>query len=115
GGVRVAGLPAALGLSGRHLGRLLRDRAGAWPSAVATTRRVQRAKALVDGTTLSMSTIAFASGFASIRRFNAAFRVVYRRSPTAVRRARAARPRRRCRAPSPVAPFRREEPTMAQG
>src|SRR5438132_1304802 len=62
-----------------------------------------------------MSTIAFASGFASIRRFNAAFRVVYRRSPTAVRRARAARPRRRCRAPSPVALFRREEPTMAKG
>src|SRR5438445_537955 len=86
-----------------------------FPTAVATTRRVQRAKALVDGTTLSMSTIAFASGFASIRRFNAAFRAVYRRSPTAVRRARAARPRRRCRAPSPVALFRREEPTMAKG
>src|SRR5207237_9886330 len=91
GGVRVAGLPAALGLSGRHLGRLLRDRAGAWPSAVATTRRVQRAKALVDGTAMSMSAIAFASGFASIRRFNSAFRAVYRRSPTAVRRARARR------------------------
>jgi AraC family transcriptional regulator of adaptative response / DNA-3-methyladenine glycosylase II len=35
-----------------------------------------------------MSAIAFAAGFASIRRFNAAFRAVYRRPPSAVRRAR---------------------------
>jgi len=40
---------------------------------------------------LSMSAIAFASGFASIRRFNAAFRAVYRRSPSAVRRRHARR------------------------
>ena len=115
GEARVGDLADTLGMTARHLRRLFLRHAGASPTAVATTRRVQRAKALVDGTTLSMSTIAFASGFASIRRFNAAFRAVYRRSPTAVRRARAARPRRRCRAPSPVALFRREEPTMAKG
>src|SRR5256885_13444558 len=87
----VDGLADTLGMTARHLRRLFLRHAGASPTAVATTRRVQRAKALVDGTTLSMSTIAFASGFASIRRFNAAFRAVYRRSPTAVRRARARR------------------------
>jgi AraC family transcriptional regulator of adaptative response / DNA-3-methyladenine glycosylase II len=43
---------------------------------------------VVDGTTLPMAAIAFAAGFASIRRFNAAFRAVYRRPPSAVRRAR---------------------------
>lgn len=37
---------------------------------------------------MPMSAIAFAAGFASIRRFNAAFLAVYRRSPTAVRSAR---------------------------
>jgi hypothetical protein len=49
---------------------------------------VQRAKALVDGSAMPMSAVAFAAGFASIRRFNAAFRAVYRRPPTALRRAR---------------------------
>jgi len=88
---RVSDLADTLGMTTRHLRRLFRRHAGASPTAVATTRRVQRAKALVDGTTMSMSEIAFAAGFASIRRFNSAFRAVYRRSPTAVRRARARR------------------------
>ena len=88
---RVSDLADTLGMTTRHLRRLFRRHAGASPTAVATTRRVQRAKALVVGTTMSMSEIAFAAGFASIRRFNAAFRAVYRRSPTAVRRARARR------------------------
>jgi AraC family transcriptional regulator of adaptative response / DNA-3-methyladenine glycosylase II len=39
-----------------------------------------------------MSAIAFASGFASIRRFNAAFRRVYRRPPSALRRSWRSRP-----------------------
>jgi AraC family transcriptional regulator, regulatory protein of adaptative response / methylated-DNA-[protein]-cysteine methyltransferase len=79
-------------MTARHLRRLFLRHAGASPRAVATTRRVQRAKALVDSTAMPMSAIAFAAGFASIRRFNAAFRSVYRRSPTSVRRARAGRP-----------------------
>jgi AraC family transcriptional regulator of adaptative response / DNA-3-methyladenine glycosylase II len=72
----------------RHLRRLFRQHAGASPTAVALTRRVQRAKTLVDGTAMPMSAIAFAAGFASIRRFNAAFRAVYRRPPSTLRRAR---------------------------
>ena len=87
GEARVADLADALGVTSRHLSRLFLRHAGASPIAVATTRRVQRAKTLVDGTEMSMSAIAFASGFASIRRFNSAFRAVYRRSPSAVRRA----------------------------
>ena len=88
GEARVEDLADALGMTARHLRRLFLRHAGASPTAVATTRRVQRAKALVDSTALSMSAVAFAAGFASIRRFNAAFRSVYRRSPTSVRRAR---------------------------
>jgi AraC family transcriptional regulator of adaptative response/methylated-DNA-[protein]-cysteine methyltransferase len=86
-GRTVEDLADSLGMTARHLRRLFERYAGASPSAVATTRRVQRAKALVDGTALPMSAIAFAAGFASIRRFNDAFRTVYRRPPTAVRRA----------------------------
>jgi len=87
----VSDLADTLGMTSRHLRRLFLRHAGASPTAVATTQRVRRAKALVDTTALSMSAIAFASGFASIRRFNAAFRAVYRRSPSAVRRRHARR------------------------
>ncbi len=90
-GKRVGDLADTLGMTARHLRRLFVRHAGASPTAVATTRRVQRAKALVDGTAMPMSAIAFAAGFASIRRFNAAFRAVYRRPPTAVRRTRRGR------------------------
>jgi AraC family transcriptional regulator, regulatory protein of adaptative response / methylated-DNA-[protein]-cysteine methyltransferase len=84
----VEDLADTLGMTPRHLRRLFSRHAGAPPTAVATTRRVQRAKALIDQTRLSMAAIAFAAGFASVRRFNAAFRAVYRRPPMSVRRAR---------------------------
>jgi AraC family transcriptional regulator of adaptative response/methylated-DNA-[protein]-cysteine methyltransferase len=87
-GQSVAGLADTLGMTPRHLRRLFRQHAGASPTAVAMTRRVQRAKTLVDGTAMPMSAIAFAAGFASIRRFNAAFRAVYRRPPSTLRKAR---------------------------
>ena len=87
-GTPVDELADALGMTSRHLRRLFLRYAGAAPTAVATTRRVQRAKRLVDETAMPMSAIAFAAGFASIRRFNAAFRAVYRRPPSAVRKAR---------------------------
>jgi AraC family transcriptional regulator of adaptative response / DNA-3-methyladenine glycosylase II len=87
-GTSVEHLADTLGMTTRHLRRLFARHAGAPPTAVATTRRVQRAKRMVDETAMPMSAIAFAAGFASIRRFNAAFRAVYRRPPTAVRRAR---------------------------
>ncbi len=85
-GKTVEDLAETLGMTARHLRRLFGRHAGASPTAVATTRRVQRAKALLDQTALPMSAIAFAAGFASIRRFNAAFRAVYRRPPSAIRR-----------------------------
>ena len=87
-GKTVADLADTLGMTSRHVRRLFMRYAGASPIAVVTTWRVQRAKRLIDETVLPMSAIAFAAGFASIRRFNAAFRTVYRRPPTAVRRTR---------------------------
>jgi AraC family transcriptional regulator of adaptative response / DNA-3-methyladenine glycosylase II len=109
-GSTVEDLADALGMTPRHLRRLFGRHAGASPSAVATTRRVQRAKTLVDQTALPMSAIAFAAGFGSIRRFNAAFRAVYRRSPTAVRRSRRARRQATCdRIPSAIPNLRSGE------
>src|SRR5262249_46323912 len=108
-GKTVEDLAETLGMTGRHLRRLFARHAGASPSAVATTRRVQRAKALLDETAMPMAAIAFAAGFASIRRFNAAFRTVYRRPPSAVRRAAGRRtaPTIRDRIPSAIHDTRR--------
>ena len=46
---------------------------------------VQRAKRLLDLTELPMTEVALQAGFRSLRRFNAVFVEVYRRSPTQVR------------------------------
>lgn len=85
-GRTVEDLADTLGMTARHLRRLFLRHAGASPSAVATTGRVQRAKRLLDETTMPIAGIAFAAGFSSIRRFNAAFRATYRRPPSAIRR-----------------------------
>lgn len=90
----VEDLGATLGVGARHLRRLFLRYAGASPRAVAATCRVQRAKALLDDTAMPIAAIAFTAGFSSIRRFNAAFRAAYRRSPSAIRRTRRSRPRR---------------------
>jgi len=90
-GKTVEELALTLGMTARHLRRLFLSHAGASPVAVATTRRVQRAKSLIEETAMPMAAVAFAAGFSSIRRFNAAFRSVYRRPPTAIRRARSRR------------------------
>jgi AraC family transcriptional regulator of adaptative response / DNA-3-methyladenine glycosylase II len=77
-----------LGIGARHLRRLFLQHAGASPREVAGTRRVQRAKRLLTDTAMPIATVAFAAGFTSIRRFNAAFRAVYRRPPSSIRGAR---------------------------
>jgi AraC family transcriptional regulator of adaptative response / DNA-3-methyladenine glycosylase II len=84
GGVEV--LAERLGVGSRHLRRLFLQHLGATPSAVAQTRRLDFAKKLIDETALPMSGVAQASGFGCVRRFNAAIRTVYRRTPTQIRR-----------------------------
>ena len=82
----VAGLAAALGVGPRHLLRLFMRHAGASPSDVAATRRVQRAKRLIDETGMSLAEIAFSAGFGSVRRFNDEFQAIYKRAPSSFRR-----------------------------
>lgn len=80
------GLAERLGVGSRHLRRLFVRHLGATPSAVAQTRRLHFAKKLIDETTLPMSEVALASGFGCVRRFNAAIRKVYDRTPTQIRK-----------------------------
>jgi AraC family transcriptional regulator of adaptative response / DNA-3-methyladenine glycosylase II len=84
GGVEV--LAERLGVGSRHLRRLFLQHLGATPIAVAQTRRLHFAKKLIDETCLPMGEIALASGFGCVRRFNAAIRKVYKRTPTQIRR-----------------------------
>ena len=90
----VESLAERLGVGSRHLRRLFVQHLGATPSAVAQTRRLHFAKKLIDETKLPMGEVALASGFGCVRRFNAAIRRIYRRTPTQIRHlARLAAPR----------------------
>ena len=82
----VEALAEHLGMGSRHLRRLFLRHLGATPSAVAQTGRLHFAKKLIDETTLPMTQIAFAAGFRSVRRFNAAIHNVYHRTPNQIRR-----------------------------
>ncbi len=84
GGVEL--LAERLGVGSRHLRRLFLKHLGATPSAVANTRRLHFAKKLIDETRLPMAHVAQASGFGCARRFNAAIRATYHRTPTQIRR-----------------------------
>ena len=79
-------LAEKLGIGPRHLLRLFLRHAGATPSEVAATRRIQAAKRLIDGTRRPLGEIAFAAGFSSVRRFNDAFRATYGRAPSSFRK-----------------------------
>jgi AraC family transcriptional regulator of adaptative response / DNA-3-methyladenine glycosylase II len=83
-----AELAEILGVGPRHLLRLFMRHAGASPSEIAATRRVQEAKRLIDRTDMTLAEIAFAAGFGSVRRFNDAFAATYRRPPSSFRRRR---------------------------
>lgn len=77
----VGALAGQLGYTPRHLRRLLSEELGAGPVALARARRAQAARALLVETHLPVAQVAFASGFGSIRQFNATVREVFDISP----------------------------------
>src|SRR5690349_24362041 len=85
-GHSVGALASELGVSERHLRRALEREVGVSPLELAQTHRLLLAKRLLRDTDLSVTRVAYASGFQSLRRFNAVFRERYRMSPTALRR-----------------------------
>ena len=79
-------LAARVGVGERHLRRVFAQELGASPLDVAAMRRLLFAKQLLAETRLPMGAVAEAAGYASLRRFNAAFRATYGRPPREIRR-----------------------------
>jgi AraC family transcriptional regulator of adaptative response / DNA-3-methyladenine glycosylase II len=77
-------------LSSRQLRRIVQKQLGVSPIELLQTRRLLLAKQLLTETRLPVTQVAFASGFASLRRFNAAFSGRYRMPPSRLRRRAAA-------------------------
>lgn len=80
-------LSAEVGLSSRQLRRVLLQHFGVTPVELAQTQRLLFAKKLLQETHMPMADIAYASGFGSVRRFNALFAQRYGIAPTSIRRA----------------------------
>ena len=81
----VGGLAARLNYSERQINRLLTAELGAGPLALARAQRAQTARTLIETTSMPITQIAFAAGFASVRQFNDTIREVYASSPTELR------------------------------
>ena len=81
----VAALAGRLGVSDRHLRRIFQSEHGVTPLQYLQTRRLLLAKQLLTDTRLPVAQVALASGFNSLRRFNAAFAESYRMSPSRLR------------------------------
>ncbi len=82
---RVGELAASLGVSDRHLRRVTEAELGVSPIELAQTQRLLLAKRLLSETPLNLTDIAFASGFGSLRRFNALFKSRYGLCPRELR------------------------------
>jgi AraC family transcriptional regulator, regulatory protein of adaptative response / DNA-3-methyladenine glycosylase II len=82
----VTDVAARLGVSDRHLRRIFETHLGVSPLQYLQTRRLLCAKQLLTDTRMSVADVALASGFASLRRFNAAFLQHYRLAPTQLRK-----------------------------
>jgi len=75
-----------LGITDRHLRRAFGAEFGVSPVEFAQTQRLLLAKRLLTDTAMPVTDVAFASGFGSLRRFNALFKQRYRLQPTRLRR-----------------------------
>ncbi len=82
----IEALAERVGVGARHLRRLFEDHVGASPVEVVQAHRVLFAKRLLTDTSLSMTEVALAAGFGSVRRFNDVFRRTYQRTPSDLRR-----------------------------
>jgi len=79
-------LAARLGVTSRHVRRIFERSFGVTPVEYAQTQRLLLAKRLLTDTTLPVTEVALASGFGSVRRFNALWKARYRMAPSRLRR-----------------------------
>jgi AraC family transcriptional regulator, regulatory protein of adaptative response / DNA-3-methyladenine glycosylase II len=79
-------LAISLGVSDRHLRRVIQQEFGVSPIQLAQTQRLLLAKRLLTDSDLSIADVAFASGFSSVRRLNTLFQTRYHLNPTQLRK-----------------------------
>ena len=82
----LAQIAARLGVSERHMRRIIEAYLGVSPLQYLQTRRLLSAKSLLTDTQLPIAEVALSSGFGSLRRFNAAFLQHYGMPPTRLRK-----------------------------
>ena len=78
-------LAARIGYSTRQLTRLFERHVGASPDFVARSRRAHLARRLLDESDLTITHVAFASGFQSLRQMNRSMRALFGFSPSELR------------------------------
>src|SRR6476660_8499919 len=79
-------LSERVGVTSRHLRRIFDAEFGVSPIEYAQTQRLLLAKRLLTDTALPILDVALASGFGSLRRFNALIRSRYRMPPSRLRK-----------------------------
>ncbi|MGH9552132.1 MAG: DNA-3-methyladenine glycosylase 2, partial [Terriglobales bacterium] len=75
-----------LKVTSRHLRRVFESELGVTPVQFVQTQRLLLAKRLLTDTAMPITQVALASGFASVRRFNALFSERYRLNPREMRK-----------------------------
>jgi AraC family transcriptional regulator, regulatory protein of adaptative response / DNA-3-methyladenine glycosylase II len=81
----VEGLARRLGYSARQLNRVITAEVGTGPLAIARAQRSQTARVLLETTTLPITHVAFAAGFASVRQCNETVRQIFADTPSGLR------------------------------
>jgi len=79
-------LANSLNITSRHLRRLFSEYLGASPLSILNTKRLHLAKKFLIETDKTVTEIAFAVGFNSLRRFNEAFKKLYQATPSTIRK-----------------------------
>lgn len=79
-------LATSLGVSDRHMRQVFHDEFGVSPVEFWQTQRLLLAKQLLTDSRMSITTVALASGFKSLRRFNTLIKERYRLTPTEFRK-----------------------------
>lgn len=82
----LAQLAERLGIGERYLRKLFERELGVSPQAIALNQRLLFARKLLAETPMTVTDIAFAAGFGSVRRFNSAIKAQFRQTPGDLRR-----------------------------
>jgi AraC family transcriptional regulator of adaptative response / DNA-3-methyladenine glycosylase II len=82
----LAELAKSMGVTDRHMRQVFQDEFGVSPVEFWQTQRLLLAKRLLTDSKMSITDVALASGFKSLRRFNTLLKARYRMTPTELRK-----------------------------